>query len=182
LTNIPGAALPSIICALANASSVTATDHPSSPSFNGAMKFNIEKNLSSRTPPLDGLVSMQPHEWGSLNDEFSTQNKASFGRIIAADCFWMRQQHENLVRTMEWFLKPGGRVLVVACFHTGRTIVAGFFETVLENGFVIEDIYERDLLAKQDYEIRREWMPYREGEMDQSRWCVVAVLKRDGDA
>ena len=81
---------------------------------------------------------------------------------------------------MEWFLSPGGRVLVVAGFHTGRPIVAGFLETVLENGFVIETIYERDLVERTEDggEIRREWMPHRAGEVDKSRWCVVAVLKK----
>lgn len=125
---------------------------------------------------------MQPHEWGVLDDSFSTANKGTFTRIVAADCFWMRSQHENLARTMQWFLSPGGKVWVVAGFHTGRAIVAGFFETVLENGFVIERIYERDLVGRLEDggEIRREWIPIREGEgtENQKRWCVIAVLKR----
>lgn len=145
------------------------------------MAFNIKYNLSNRNPPLNGNVSMQPHQWGVLDDEFSIQNKGSFTRIIAADCFWMREQHGNLARTMQWFLSPGGRIFIVAGFHTGRPIVAGFLETVLEYGFVIETIYERDLFetTKDGAEIRREWMPHREGEVDRSRWCVIAVLKRE---
>ncbi|KAJ5776439.1 uncharacterized protein N7511_001450 [Penicillium nucicola] len=176
-----GAGLPSIISALSKASAVTITDHPSSPALSGAIKFNISYNLSKRTPPLDQNVSIQPHEWGVLDDEFSIQKKGSFTRIIAADCFWMQDQHQNLARTMQWFLAPGGRVFVVAGFHTGRPIVAGFIETVLENGFVIESIYERDAVerAEDGSEIRREWMPVREGEVDRSRWCVVAILKRE---
>lgn len=74
---------------------------------------------------------------------------------------------------------------VVAGFHTGRAIVAGFFETVLENGFVVERIFERDLVERLDDggEIRRDWVPFREGEgvENQKRWCVVAVLKRKGE-
>jgi hypothetical protein len=139
------------------------------------MKFNIEKNLSKRTPPLNDIVSPHPHEWGCLEDDFSIQNKGSFGRILAADCFWMRGQLQNLSRTMEWFLAPEGRVLIVSGFHTGRAVVAEFFEKALEQGLVIESIYEKDLMASGDS--RREWMPVRE-ERDQSRWCVVAALKR----
>lgn len=83
---------------------------------------------------------------------------------------------------MQWFLAPGGKVWVVAGFHTGRTIVAGFFETVVENGFEIERIFERDLVCQgvDGREGRREWDPVREGEGPENRrrWCVVAVLKR----
>ncbi|KAJ5960032.1 uncharacterized protein N7479_007182 [Penicillium vulpinum] len=175
-----GAALPSIICALANASTVTATDHPSSPALSGAIAFNFAHNLSKR--PVTRKVSLHPHEWGVLDDAFSAENKGAFTRIVAADCFWMRSQHENLSRTMEWFLAPGGKVWVVAGFHTGRAIVAAFLETVVEDGFVVERIYERDLVARAEGggEVRREWRPVRDGENveNQKRWCVVAVLKR----
>lgn len=95
----------------------------------------------------------------------------------------MRSQHENLVRTMQWFLAPGGKVWVVAGFHTGRAIVAGFFETAVQNGFEIERIFERDLMAKTEAgeEVRREWVTVREGESpeNQRRWAVVAVLTRN---
>ncbi|CAG8277012.1 unnamed protein product [Penicillium olsonii] len=177
-----GAALPSVICALAKASNVAATDHPSSPALTGAITHNIDHNLPKT---VQGSVSMHPHEWGVLDDSFSTQNKGAFSRIVAADCFWMRSQHENLARTMQWFLSPGGKVWVVAGFHTGRTIVAGFFETALENGFIVERIFERDLVERLEDggEIRRDWVPVREGEgvENQKRWCVIAVLKRKGE-
>ncbi|KAJ5130349.1 uncharacterized protein N7515_006388 [Penicillium bovifimosum] len=180
-----GAALPSVVCALANASTVVATDHPSSPALTGAITFNIEYNLKKRTPSVTGNVSMQPHEWGVLSDDFSVANKGAFSRIVAADCFWMPSQHENLARTMQWFLAPGGKVWVVAGFHTGRAIVAGFFETVLENGFVVERIFERDLVSRREDggEVRREWAAVREGEgrENQKRWCVIAVLRRVGE-
>ncbi|KAJ5514494.1 hypothetical protein N7463_004046 [Penicillium fimorum] len=180
-----GAALPSVICALANASKVTATDHPSSPALSGAIGFNTKHNLAKCTPEVAGRVSVHPHEWGVLDDSFATANKGVYSRIVAADCFWMRSQHENLARTMQWFLSPGGKVWVVAGFHTGRAIVAGFFETVVEYGFVIERIYERDLIARLEDggEIRREWSPVREGEgtENQKRWCVIALLKRKGE-
>ncbi|KAJ5239436.1 hypothetical protein N7468_004055 [Penicillium chermesinum] len=170
-----GAALPSLICALGNASRVTATDHPSSPALAGAIQFNMEHNLRNRSSSTN--VTIEPHEWG--------ENKGAFTRIVAADCFWMRSQHENLARTMQWFLAPGGKVWVVVGFHTGRPIVAGFFEIALANGFEIELIFERDLVSRteDDQEVRRAWMPHREGEgpENRKRWCVISVLKRKGE-
>lgn len=93
----------------------------------------------------------------------------------------MRSELENLVRSMRWFLAPGGKVWVVAGFHTGRAVVADFFETaVREGGFVVEEIYERDLngMREDGGEVRREWRAVREGEgpENRKRWCVVAVL------
>ncbi|KAJ6152980.1 hypothetical protein N7497_007299 [Penicillium chrysogenum] len=155
------AALPSVICSLAGASKVVATGHPLSPALSGAIAFNIEHNLAERAPTADREISIHPHEWGVLEDSFSTANKGVFTRTVAADYFWMRLQHENLARTMQWFLSPGGKV------------------------FVVEKIYERDLVAglEDGGEIRREWLPVREGEgtENQKRWCVIAVLKRKGE-
>ncbi|PCG99838.1 Hypothetical protein PENO1_050840 [Penicillium occitanis (nom. inval.)] len=187
-----GTGLPSIISVLASASHVTITDHPSSPAFLGAIEHNIIKNVpASLRPNIDSA----PHEWGVLeNDEFAQKNKGGFTRIIAADCLWMLHQHENLARTLLWFLSDGkgndikeGRAWVVAGFHTGRAIVANFFETAVAMGLEIESIYERDLNAGEEEaakaeqgEVRRAWEPVRvgEGPENRRRWCVIAILKR----
>ncbi|KAB8078267.1 hypothetical protein BDV29DRAFT_188132 [Aspergillus leporis] len=179
-----GAALPSVVSALAQASTVTVTDHPSSPAFAGAIAFNVDHNLRKSSSFTN--VNIQPHEWGTLDsDPWAIEHKGTFTRIIAADCYWMRGQHENLVRTMTWFLAPGGKVWVVAGFHTGRAIVAGFFETAVSMGLEIERIHERDLNPTTDdgQEVRRDWVPEREGEGPESRrrWCVIALLKRKGE-
>lgn len=178
----PGAALPSLISILANASTVVATDHPLSPALTGATQFNMDHNLCNRSPVPPAEITIQPHQWGALDDSFSLRNKGAFTRIIGADCYWMRAQHENLVRTMQWFLAPGGKVLIVTGLHTGRKIVKEFFETALKNGFQIERIYERDLTSQHedDQETRREWLPERndEGPENRARWCIVCVLKR----
>ncbi|KAF7585104.1 hypothetical protein BBP40_012710 [Aspergillus hancockii] len=179
-----GAALPSVVCSLAQASTVTITDHPSSPAFAGAIAFNVNHNLRKSSSSTN--VNIKPHEWGILDsDPWAVEHKGAFTRIIAADCYWMRGQHENLVRTMTWFLAPGGKVWVVAGFHTGRAIVAGFFETAVNMGLEVERIHERDLNPTTDdgQEVRREWAAEREGEGPESRrrWCVVALLKRKGE-
>ncbi|RMJ21564.1 putative methyltransferase, partial [Aspergillus sp. HF37] len=176
------AALPSIITALAQAAKVTITDHPSSPALTGAINFNIARNVANRG--IGTTVDAQPHEWGALDTAFARTHRNAYTRIIAADCFWMASQHENLVRTMRWFLDeadPNARVWVVAGFHTGRAIVAGFFETAVRLGMAVERIYERDLNAAREDggEVRRAWAPAREGEGPENRrrWCVVAVLR-----
>lgn len=177
---IVGAALPSVICSLAQASAITATDHPSSPALSSAMPYNTTHNHRP-TSTSKHNISIHPHEWGTLTtDPWALSNKGKYTRIIAADCLWMRWQHENLARTMQWFLAPGGKVWVVAGFHTGRAVVAAFFETAAQMGLVPECIYERDLVADAEDggEIRREWKADREGEgpENRTRWCVVAVL------
>ncbi|KAJ0416756.1 hypothetical protein BJY00DRAFT_218173 [Aspergillus carlsbadensis] len=178
-----GAALPSIIAALAGASSITITDHPSSPALgsSGAISFNVAHNLSSSPTTSTTPVEIVPHEWGKLSsDAWAVSRKASYTRIIAADCYWMPSQHENLARTMKWFLTPDGKVWVVSGFHTGREIVAGFFATAVEMGLEIEEIYERDLISSAEgEEVRREWVEVREGEGpgNRTRWCVIALLR-----
>ncbi|KAJ5653563.1 hypothetical protein N7490_000566 [Penicillium lividum] len=175
------AALPSLICALANASRVVATDHPLSPALTGTIAYNMDCNLRNRMPSPSTEISIHPHEWGVLNDTFAQQNKGRFTRIIASDCFFMSLQHQNILRTMRWFLAPGGKIWVAGGFHTGRACVAKFFERALENGFEIERIFERDLIERDPNgkEIRREWQPVRidEGPENRRRWCVVAVLR-----
>lgn len=130
----------------------------------------------------DNIVST-PHEWGALDDQFALENKGRFSRIIAADCLWMTEQHTNLARTLQWFLDSStGRAWVVAGLHTGRAVVAHFFETAIALGLEIESIYERDINNENEEqgERRREWTAVREdeGPENRRRWCVVAVLKR----
>lgn len=54
---------------------------------------------------------------------------------------------------------------------------------MVEFGFEIERIFERDLVCRgvDGGEIRREWDPKREGEWPENRrrWCVVAVLRKE---
>ncbi|KAJ6020561.1 hypothetical protein N7540_006065 [Penicillium herquei] len=187
-----GAALPSLICALANASSITVTDHPSSPSLLGAINFNLTHNLQSRkcesvqvgSRSQGPQISIHPHQWGLLSDSFAMENKARFTRIIAADCYWMLSQHGNLCESLQWFLAPGGKIWMTAGFHTGRPVVTNFFETAKEHGLVTQCIWERDLIGEDgNGEVRRDWVPVRENEgpENRTRWCVVAVLKRENE-
>ncbi|PIG85573.1 hypothetical protein AARAC_007345 [Aspergillus arachidicola] len=157
-----GAALPSLICALANAAKVVATDHPASPALSGPIASNMSANLPD---PCAADVSIYPHEWGVFTDPFAQQNKGAFTRIIAADCFWQKSQHKS--SRARW---RGSLLLAVEC---------GWYLSRIW----IEVVFERDLMAyiESGVEVRREWMPFREGEEEHwRRWCVIAVLKWGG--
>lgn len=194
-----GTALPSIVSLFANAASVAITDHPSSSALGptGAIRKNLEKNVPET---LLSRACVHAHEWGDLDSSFAKDSKGLFSRIIVADCLWIKGQHENLVKTILWFLSEGGdsngdskggsngTVWVVAGFHTGRKIVASFFDTAVNMGLEIEEIWEKDVNAKDEEDgdtlrAEREWRPFRDGEdpYQSRRWCVVAFLRRKKD-
>lgn len=158
---------------------------------------------STETQSLSQRTDIQSHKWGDLprsstsepsedsrssSQVFALKRKASFSRIICVDCLWMSDQHDNLAKSIAWFLrKPssttdpaaGGIAYVVAGFHTGRHVVARFFEEAIpRNGLRVEGIYERDLNAPNEATVTREWQPSRCGETDLPRWNVVAFVRR----
>lgn len=186
---------------------MTITDHPSATGIRGPNQKSIAALGSSSTEaqPLWERADIQPHKWGDLpkssvnephggsssssNQAFAVQGKSSFSRIVCADCLWMSDQHDNLAKSIAWFLrKPsstpdpaaGGVAYVVAGFHTGRSVVAKFFEkAVPRHGLRIEKIYERDLNALDETTVVREWQANRPGETDLPRWNVVGILRRE---
>lgn len=91
----------------------------------------------------------------------------------------MPSQHRNLMRSMTHFLTldPGGRIFVIAGFHTGRAKLAAFFDLAVEQGLKIEEIYEEDVGG-----VTREWLNERDGGKEdvtsRKKWLVVARLKR----
>ena len=78
---------------------------------------------------------------------------------------------------LHFLMDPGGRVLAIAGFHTGRTKLASFFQIAEEEGLEVEEIYEEDAEG-----VRREWAKERDGGREnvteRKRWLVIAVLKR----
>ncbi|KAK5947879.1 hypothetical protein OHC33_011086 [Knufia fluminis] len=171
-----GTALPSLVAALSAARSVTITDHPSSPALVADtiahnvlhnLKINLLPTTSSDSPLLaqseprtPTQISIHGLTWGDAHFTSPTTYgkpsnpqpaKHSFDKIIVADCLWIRSQHENIVKTIDSYLRlkeKGTQVaqeeksdddkhkqeedmpcaLVIAGFHTGRRTVADFFE------------------------------------------------------
>lgn len=69
------------------------------------------------------------HIWGNFDDEVSKKYPHAFTRIIAANPFWLSGEHENLVKSMLYFLddkNPDSRVIAVAGMHTRRRTVPRF--------------------------------------------------------
>jgi nicotinamide N-methyltransferase len=198
-----GTALPSLISALSGASRVVITDHPNSPSITAdTITSNVQSNLFPRatTPRTDAQVSVRGYVWGEatlwspsrygqpqpqpLRSTSTGTPKPGFDRLLICDCLWMPSQHRNLVTSILKWLYPSSFsvAIVIAGFHTGRSIVSNFFSIATgedtngrgTNGpLSISEIYEIDVDG-----VRREWQSERVDETkDQAkRWCVVGLL------
>ncbi|KAK6523237.1 hypothetical protein TWF694_006127 [Orbilia ellipsospora] len=170
-----GAALPSLLSALAGARSVVITDYPA-PEILENITSNICLNstiLSSSKPP-----EVYGHTWGDLSDDVAKAYTHAFTRVIAADTLWMDYEHENLAKSMLHFLddkNPKARVIVVAGLHTGRQKMAKFWNVAVDTGFEIESIKERDVNG-----VEREFLADRgfEDGQEKKMWLTIGILKR----
>lgn len=175
-----GTALPSLLSALLGASRVVLTDYPA-PAVISNLTANAARNARAELSPSGAVapVEVEGHAWGELATPLAEKGRRAFDRVFVCDCLWMPWQHENLLRSVEWFLGegPGARCWVVAGFHTGREKMRGFFEAGLlaKLGLEVERIWERDCDGKE-----REWVLDRgiEDPVGRKRWLVFAVLKR----
>ncbi|RDW83212.1 hypothetical protein BP5796_04703 [Coleophoma crateriformis] len=178
-----GSGLAGMIAGLKGAEKVVISDYPA-PEVLENIAGNVKRNIDPRrngtedSPPQEiNDIVVEGHEWGVLDDTFSMQNNESFGRILVADCLWMPWQHENLLKSIRWFMAPTGRAWVIAGFHTGREKMAGFYEEkrMHELGLEVEKIWERNAEGG-----TREWVTDRgiEDVTERKRWLVIAILKR----
>ncbi|KAL2175099.1 uncharacterized protein P884DRAFT_248151 [Thermothelomyces heterothallicus CBS 202.75] len=177
-----GTALPSIMAGLLGAKRVVVTDYPSPPVLK-TLRDNVAASIKEASAPAGRFaveeVLVEGHKWGELDTPLAEANKHAFDRVIAADCLWMPWQHDNLRRSIAWFLADGdgARAWVVAGFHTGRDKVGAFFESaaLAEVGLEVEYLWERDCdgldqdwVVDRGYDHARRW----------KRWLAVGVLKR----
>ncbi|KAK5082843.1 hypothetical protein LTR05_006724 [Lithohypha guttulata] len=184
-----------------------------------------ETSTPPQPPRTNTTISIHGLTWGDELFTSSTQYgkpadpqppKHSFDKIIIADCLWMPSQHANLVKTINSYLREKDEdedhegqacALVIAGFHTGRSIVARFFEiatgsrlgsgeTAGEQEIRCNDEEEEEedeevrqvkgiLIAAEIFEIDvdcnvRPWLAERPGESKDhaKRWCVCAALVR----
>ena len=175
-----GTGLAGIVAALKGAGRTVISDFPAAEVV-GNIGVNVQRNVQLRREKEGGKgigeVMVQGHEWGVLDDPFSRENKEAFGRILVADCLWMPWQHANLLKSIRWFLREGGKAWVIAGFHTGREKMRGFYEekALMEAGLEIERIWERNAEGRE-----REWVTDRgiEDVTERKRWLVVGILRR----
>jgi nicotinamide N-methyltransferase len=168
------------MAALMGAREVVVSDYPAEEVL-ANIRTNVDANIKPRRQKVAGIgeITVEGHEWGVLDDTFSVENKESFDKILIADCLWMPWQHENLLKSIRWFLVEGGKAWVIAGFHTGREKMRGFFEDekLRGCGLEVERIWERNAEGTE-----REWVTDRgrEGVTERKRWLVCAVLRRRG--
>ncbi|ETS80042.1 hypothetical protein PFICI_07571 [Pestalotiopsis fici W106-1] len=176
-----GTALPSIMAAVLSASRVAATDYPAPPIME-ILRTNVSSNTQAAFAPVGRSVAssvvVEGHAWGEVSSEaFAAEHRGRFDRVLACDCLWMPWQHDNLRRSIEWFLSDDGnaRAWLVAGFHTGRHNMSGFFDTdkLAAAGLELESIWERDVEGEE-----RDWAVERLDDGNRKRWLVVASLKK----
>lgn len=175
-----GTGLPSLMAALLGAKRVLVTDYPAPVVIENLTK-NVELNLKHQEAAKDVEVAVEGHGWGELETPLAVENKGAFDRVLCADCLWMEEQHENLRRSIAWFLSddPEARAWVVGGYHTGRKKMRGFFddEELRKLGLEVERLWERDCDG-----IDREWAWDRGAEdldiTGRKRWLAISVLKR----
>ena len=170
-----GVGLVGIASTLAGASDVYISDYPAQ-----VVLDNIKRNVKQNVPEsLASKARVQGHAWGVLDDDFAKANAHKFNRVLAADCFWMPWQHENLVLSMLHFLSddPDARVLAIGGFHTGRAKLAAFFDVAVEKGLEVQEIYEEDAEGN-----RREWLKEKDGGREnvteRKKWLTISILRR----
>ncbi|KAF3016559.1 hypothetical protein E8E14_012747 [Neopestalotiopsis sp. 37M] len=179
-----GTALPSIMAAVLGASRVAATDYPAPPIME-ILRANVSANTQAGFAPSAGgertvasSVVVEGHAWGEVESEpFAAENRGRFDRVLACDCLWMPWQHDNLRRSISWFLADteDARAWLVAGFHTGRHNMSGFFDAdkLAAFGLGVDCIWERDVEGEE-----RDWAVERQDDGNRKRWLVVASLKK----
>ena len=176
-----GTALPSITAALLGATLVSVTDYPSEVVLS-VLKTNIQSNITPLNSPSSSVpqeVQVEGHQWGVFTDPFCVAQKHAYTRVMASDCLWMPWQHENLHRSIAYFLSntdPEARAWVVAGFHTGKENLTAFFaEEKLESaGLRLERIWERNCIGED-----RAWNAVMEEDSTaRKRWSVIGIIKK----
>ena len=181
-----GAALPSLMAALWGARHVVVTDYPSEVVME-TLRQNIVANIRPSLSPSKRIVAIdngdgihvEGHSWGRFDTPLATTYKHTFDRVFVADCLWASEQHDNLRKSIGWFMGTGAtaRAWLVAGFHTGRETICKFLnaDELADEGLEVERIWEQDCNG-----VDREWR--MNGGLhditELKRWLVVAVLKR----
>lgn len=178
-----GAGLAGIMASIIGAEYTVITDFPAEEIL-ANIKLNILRNFKSRASlvsrdrDLASIIVVQAHKWGITDDSFSLIQKGTFTRVIVCDCLWMSSQHEELQKSIAWFLASNGLAWIVAGFHTGRKKIGRFFDqsSLRHAGLVVEKIWERSADG-----LEREWVIDRGQEdiTELKRWLVIAVLRKD---
>lgn len=177
--HLPGVGLVGIVGTLTGASDVYISDYPAQVVLDN-IKRNVKRNVPETLAPKAKVIG---HAWGDLDTGFARAYKHKVDRVLAADCFWMPHQHENLAISMLHFLSDDAdaRVFAIGGFHTGRAKLAAFFDEAQEKGLEVEEIYEEDAQGT-----RRGWVREKDGgrenHTERKKWLTIAILRRGNKA
>jgi len=164
------AGLPSILISkLYPGLSVTATDYPDE----GLIKTlaeNVQRNGVAQ------WCRALPFAWGS-DPSAILENGQKFDLVIAADTLWNPDLHVIFTDALKLTLRksPLSRVHLVVGLHTGRYTIQSFLKQVLESGFDLEDIIEKEVAGPsvRAWEVERD----NEDEKERRRWVIWIRLK-----
>lgn len=177
------AGLPSILIAkLYPDLSVVATDYPD-PQLVRTLAQNIKYNCAETN------CCAAPYAWGTdPNSLFSMNNldepHIGFDIILAADTLWNSDSHLNFVDSLQQTLRkdPDSRIHIVTGLHTGRYTIDSFLRTVVEAGFCVVEVVEREVaiggITETTGARTRTWDVTRTEyeERDRRRWVIWIEL------
>lgn len=74
---------------------------------------NTEKAIPAE---LKARYQVAGYEWGDVASPLARAKAGTFTRILAADCYWMPHEHQNLVKSMMHMLDDSrdSRIFVVS--------------------------------------------------------------------
>ncbi len=231
-----GTALPSILGALLGASRVAITDYPSAVVLDN-LRANIARNVRrtesvgeraqeaepaeaegqspspgpitpKKNPVTQAAVTVDGHAWGVFDTDVAKQGHHAYDRVFVCDCLWMPWQHDNLRKSIDWFLSDGwedsegekgsgisqvggggsGAKSSSLSLSSPRCWVVAGFHTGREK---VAAFFDEDALADVNLEIEaiwerdcddkeRPWVRDRgiEDSTERKRWLVVGILRR----
>lgn len=165
---------------------VTLSDYPD-PAILSTIRANIEMNRG--VLPAKTTVHVVGHKWGddapqarvqSTLDLSDNNDVQLYDIIIAADILWLREEHNNLVRTLLSHLRKSHDSLVylVVGLHTGRYPIDHFTQLANKSGLAVRMLREANIAYSSGGTLFRDWAAEREGETSSERgvWIVELVL------
>ncbi|KAL3662111.1 hypothetical protein V7S43_012912 [Phytophthora oleae] len=117
-------ALPSLVALHFGAKVAVMTDYP-----NDLLLKNIETNIKRNKDLLrSGRKEVQGHLWGSdvagllkclddSNMEPKRTEVTKFDVVVIAECLWLHDLHEDLLKSIDACLAPGGKAFVSFAHH-----------------------------------------------------------------
>ncbi|CAK4076414.1 unnamed protein product [Aphanomyces euteiches] len=110
-------ALPSLVALHFGAKVAGMTDYPAD-----ILLQNMRDNVERNRPLLNGTPVVQGHLWGSdttalLSHTEENGEITGFDVAIVAECLWMHREHNNLAKSINECLAPGGTAYICFSHH-----------------------------------------------------------------